>query len=264
MKKSLGDILKYNRERRNLSIEDISRHTKISKSFIKNLEASRASAIPDIYQKYFLKTYIKFLGIEVNVKQSLLKNNNTKNFNQDLKKLEIYRPHYPSFIYNSLLLKIILPFLIILTIAIFISQMENKEDSYLERLTSIDTSLSKDFELSEKYKDIFKNDLLTNLQTEQNLTSDTHFVAKEKFTDKPLSKSLYLFFKDEVWVEIENSHEILLSRIFQKDDKISLEVLDDEDLFITSGNLGLISAKIDSFDEKNIGRLGEIGRKIIF
>ena len=142
--------------------------------------------------------------------------------------------------------------------------MENKEDSYLERLTSIDTSLSKDFELSEKYKDISKNDLFTNLQTEQNLTSGTHFVAKEKFTDKPLSKSLYLFFKDEVWVEIENSHEILLSRIFQKDDKISLEVLDDEDLFITSGNLGLISAKIDSFDEKNIGRLGEIGRKIIF
>jgi hypothetical protein len=163
-----------------------------------------------------------------------------------------------------LLLKIILPFLIILTIAIFISQMENKEDSYLERLTSIDTHLSKDFELSEKYKDIFKNDLLTNLQTEQNLTSDTHFVAKEKFTDKPLSKSLYFFFKDEVWVEIENSHEILLSRIFQKDDKISLEVLDDEDLFITSGNLGLISAKIDSFDEKNIGLLGEIGRKRIF
>jgi hypothetical protein len=89
-------------------------------------------------------------------------------------------------------------------------------------------------------------------------------ILQTQFLEKVQTGSLVLYFKDEVWIEIENAQEILLSRVFQKNDRISLEVLKEDNLFITSGNLGLITVKTNNSEEKTSCLNGEIGRKKIF
>jgi len=45
--------------------------------------------------------------------------------------------------------------------------------------------------------------------------------TQDIFVEEIPNKILFLNFNDEVWIEIENDQEILISRIFQKNDEIS-------------------------------------------
>ena len=63
MKKFSGKILKLKREEKNLSLEDISRSTKISKRILKKIEVSDFSNMSYFQKKYFIKNYSKILGI---------------------------------------------------------------------------------------------------------------------------------------------------------------------------------------------------------
>ena len=86
----------------------------------------------------------------------------------------------------------------------------------------------------------------------------------EIFNNEVSNEILFLYFKDEVWIEIKNTQEILFSRVFQKNEEISLEVVKDTDIFVTSGNLGLVTVKTNHSEVKALGLNGEIGRKKIF
>ena len=79
-----------------------------------------------------------------------------------------------------------------------------------------------------------------------------------------LSESIQTTFDNEVWIEIENSMETIISQVFTEGDQLNLEVLKEDEIFITSGNMGLISIKVDDNQKQFLGSMGEIGRKRIF
>ena len=61
---SLGQLLKHARESRNLSLEDVSKSTKMSLKVLNALEADEISKLPSgVYARVFVKTYGGFLGI---------------------------------------------------------------------------------------------------------------------------------------------------------------------------------------------------------
>ena len=61
---SLGQLLKHARESRKLSLEDVSKSTKISLKVLGALEADELSKLPSgVYARVFVKTYGGFLGV---------------------------------------------------------------------------------------------------------------------------------------------------------------------------------------------------------
>jgi cytoskeletal protein RodZ len=62
---TIGEILKRAREAKELSIEDVNRHTKISTQVINSLEQDDLEAFSsDTYLKGFLRSYATFLGLD--------------------------------------------------------------------------------------------------------------------------------------------------------------------------------------------------------
>ena len=61
---SLGQLLKHTRESKNISLEDVSRSTKMSLKVLNALEADEISKLPSgVYARVFVKTYGAFLGV---------------------------------------------------------------------------------------------------------------------------------------------------------------------------------------------------------
>ena len=258
MEKLSGEILRFKREEKNLSIEEISLITKISKRILKKIENSDFSNMSSFQKKYFIKNYANFLGIENKIESTEIYNK------VDLLKKEenLDVGNYKTIVLNYFFPKIQIPILI-LTIAIIIFfSYEINNNNYLENLTAIDNKLSGDL-----YDKIDNSSLINDLHAYnfQILGPKVESVSTQDIeADEITNEILFLNFNDEVWIEIENDKEVLISKIFQKNDEISLEVVREENIFITSGNLGSIAIKTNHSEERALGSNGEIGRKKIF
>jgi len=258
MERPSGEILRFKREEKNLSIEEISLNTKISKRILKKIEDSDFSNISFFQKKYFIKNYAKFLGIENEIEATEIYQEVDL-----LTKEEIFSAKNPStIIVNRLLSRILIPVLILITAIIIFFSYERNNNSYLEKLTAIDNKLSGDL-----YNEINNSPLINELLSDniKALEPKVEPISNQNLVVEEISNNiLFLNFNDEVWIEIEDDQEILISRIFQKNDEISLEVAKEENIFITSGNLGSITIKTNYSEAKALGLNGEIGRKKIF
>ena len=129
------------------------------------------------------------------------------------------------------------------------------------------------------------NEIITQNDLENNLAENRFFNFNQTNTEKlnlPLSNSkqsaslsdnkknfletvsLSILFDNEVWIEVDNSKETLISQIFKEGEELNLEVSKNDEIFVTSGNMGLISIKVNNGQIKFLGSIGEIGRKQIF
>tara|TARA_Y100000741_G_scaffold275059_1_gene215023 strand:- start:209 stop:985 length:777 start_codon:yes stop_codon:yes gene_type:complete len=258
MEKLSGKILKLKREEINLSIEEISFNTKISKHILKKIEDSDFSNISTFQKKYFIRNYAKFLGIDNKIElaeiykdDDLLKRE--ENFNLGSSNTIIADYLFP---------KILVPILIATTAIIIFFSYERNNNNYLEKLTAIDNKLS-----GYLYKESDKSPLINNLLIDNVKISEPKVESvstEDMFVNEIPNKILFLSFSDEVWIKIENDQEVLISRIFQKNDEISLGVVNEDNVFITSGNLGSIAVKTNHSEKRVLGLNGEIGRKKIF
>lgn len=69
-----GALLKSVREKKNLSLGDVNRYTKIPKDILANIESDRISAVNPAYLKGYLKIYTKYLGLNTTVILGAYKN----------------------------------------------------------------------------------------------------------------------------------------------------------------------------------------------
>ena len=251
MKKFSGTILKLKRKELNLSLDEVSSITKISKRILKKIEDSDFIKMSSSQEKYLVKNYANFIGIKSEIE--FTRKNEDLLANKENSRISIFEYFF---------LNLLMPLLIIIVAIIFYYNYERNNISYLEKLVDIDNHLSNSF--SKKIeKDQIINDYI-----------DDNF-GLEKYRVEPVSNKgtssqddtteiLSLSFSDEVWIEIKDNKEIILNGVFQKSDVITLEVIKKDNIFITSGNLGLISIKTNHSNEKTLGLNGEIGRKKLF
>ncbi len=61
---ALGELLREERKKRSLSVEDVASHLKMSPRLIRDIEAGNESALPPVYVRGFIKSYAKFLNID--------------------------------------------------------------------------------------------------------------------------------------------------------------------------------------------------------
>ena len=258
MEKLSGEILRFKREEKNLSIEEISLNIKISKRILKKIEDSEFSNMSSFQKKYFTKNYAKFLGIENKIESTEI----YKEVDLLKKEENIDLGNSKTIIVDYLFPKILIPILILTTAIIIFFSYEINNNNYLEKLTAIDNKISGDL-----YNEIDNSSLINDLHTYnfQIVGPKVEPISTQDIEAEEIpNKILFLNFNDEVWIEIENDKEVLISRVFQKNDEISLEVVRGENVFITSGNLGSITIKTNHFEERALGSNGEIGRKKLF
>ena len=251
MKKFSGTILKLKRKELNLSLDEVSSITKISKRILKKIEDSDFIKMSSSQEKYLVKNYANFIGIKSEIE--FTRKNEDLLANKENSRISIFEYFF---------LNLLMPLLIIIVAIIFYYNYERNNISYLEKLVDIDNHLSNSF--SKK----IEKDQTINDYIDDNFGLEKYRVEtvsnKGTSSQDDTTEILSLSFSDEVWIEIKDDKEILLNGVFQKSDVITLEINKEDNIFITSGNLGLISIKTNHSNEKALGLNGEIGRKKLF
>ena len=251
MKKFSGTILKLKRKELNLSLDEVSSITKISKRILKKIEDSDFIKMSSSQEKYLVKNYANFIGIKSEIE--FTRKNEDLLANKENSRISIFEYFF---------LNLLMPLLIIIVAIIFYYNYERNNISYLEKLVDIDNHLSNSF--SKK----IEKDQTINDYIDDNFGLEKYRVEpvsnKDTSSQDDTTEILSLSFSDEVWIEIKDNKEIILNGVFQKSDVITLEVIKKDNIFITSGNLGLISIKTSHSNEKTLGLNGEIGRKKLF
>ncbi len=265
MSNSISKKLRKTRLQKKISLDDVFVKTKISKFIIRKFELLDDNQIYLMPQSHLLKTYANFLNIQINNRV------NQSHINKDMKNVKSSN-NLPATNFFHLLNLVTFKFyapLFIIGIIIFlnINFKENKslyskiiDDGELKDSPGIINQLSENKTSyviqdtldmwNKKTSNTFKN---INLETKENKIDINSNFSKLK-----------LFFNGEVWVEISNLNEVIVRKVFNKGEELSLDLVKDDEIFVTSGNLGLISMKHRQQEIKSLGIKGEIGRKKIF
>tara|TARA_Y100000817_G_scaffold77746_1_gene59816 strand:+ start:161 stop:952 length:792 start_codon:yes stop_codon:yes gene_type:complete len=255
--------LKNQREARGCSVDDLSKETKISKKVIFKIENLNESEVDSFPQRHLLFLYAKHLGVEVPEKKTTFTNSSVENS----PKLSNYLSMTNSTLslINNFKFQILLPLFLVVIILSFNYSLKNNNLSVELKLDNTEIITQKDLEnnLAEnKFSNFNKtNTEKLNLSLGNSKQSASLFDNKQNFLE---TVSLSILFHNEVWIEVDNSKEILISQVFQKDEELNLEVSKKDKIFVTSGNMGLISIKVNNGQIKFLGSIGEIGRKQIF
>lgn len=118
--KKIEDILKNKREKLNLSIDEVSRDTKIKKQYIEALENGDFEKLPSIsVAKGFLKIYSKYLGLNSDEIIAILRRESKVQENHMIKNLQ-KRVKIPYVLYSKYTLTVILISFILIVLGIYV------------------------------------------------------------------------------------------------------------------------------------------------
>ena len=255
--------LKNQREAKGCSVDDLSKETKISKKVIFKIENLNESEVDTFPQRHLLFLYAKHLGVEVPTKKITFTHSSIENSSKLSNNLS--EANYTLSLINNFKFQILLPLFLVVIILSFNYSLKNNNLSVELKLDNTEIITQNDLE-NNLAENKFPNFNQTNTEKLNPSLSNSKRSAslsdnKQNFLE---TVSLSILFGNEVWIEIDNSKEILISQVFKEGDELNLEVSKNDEIFVTSGNLGLISIKVNNGKIKFLGSMGEIGRKQIF
>jgi cytoskeletal protein RodZ len=254
--------IKNQREARGFSVDDLSKETKISKKVIYKIENLNESEVDLFPQKHLLFLYAKHLGVEVPEKKITFTHSSIENSFKLSNNL--LAANFILSLINNFKFQILLPLFLVVIILSFNYSLENNNSSVELKLDNPEIKTQNDLENNLAENRFFNfnqtnteklNLPLSNSKQSAGLSDNKHFLE---------TVSLSILFDNEVWIEVDNTKEILISQVFKEGEELNLEVSKNDEIFVTSGNMGLISIKVNNGQIKFLGSIGEIGRKQIF
>ena len=255
--------LKHQREARGCSVDDLSKETKISKKVIYKIEDLDESEVDLFPQKHLLFLYAKHLGVEVPEKKITFTHSSIENSSKLSNNLTV--ANFTLSLINNFKFQILLPLFLVVIILSFNYSLKNNNLSVELKLDNTEIITQNDLENNLAENRFFNfnqtNTEKLNLPLSNSKQSASLSDNKQNFLE---TVSLSILFDNEVWIEVDNTKEILISQVFKEGEKLILEVSKNEEIFVTSGNMGLISIKVNNGQIKFLGSIGEIGRKQIF
>ena len=265
MSNSISQKLRKTRLQKKISLDDVFVKTKISKFIIRKFELLDDNQIYLMPQSHLLKTYANFLNIQINNRV------NQSHINKDMKNVKSSN-NLPTTNFSHLLNFVTFKFyapLFIIGIIIFLNiNFKENKSLYSKIIDDGELNDSSDIinQLSENKTSYVIQDTLDmwNKKTSKTFKKINLETKENKIDINSNFSKLTLFFNGEVWVEISNLNEVIVRKVFNKGDELSLDLVKDDEIFVTSGNLGLISMKHRQQEIKSLGIKGEIGRKQIF
>ncbi len=248
---TVGQILSSERNRKNLSINDIAAELKISKNIIINLENDNIKNNPDIiFNIGHLRSYSNFLGLDTDTIIKKFKNDLSFNINKEKKNITpIIENNFfkiERLFAASLILIVFSSFYFL-----FIYEYNNQIDYAL--VPDIPESLEPIIEKA----NTFDNDLSQeNDLNISDLINNSSAIASMEI-DENISTTATLKILNPTWLQLrDENNNIVLSKLMDKDEEFSYEL--NLNYNITAGNAGNILVLIDGNVRGKIGKYGDI------
>ena len=255
----VGQILKKNRERKNLILSDVSKELKISEEILNNIENNYLQNDIDIvFILGHVRAYCIFLNLNEAEIVDKFKNEHLPN---EKKNIEIKRPKVETnfFISN----KITSFFLILIIFSSFyflFVEVEKTEKKYAiipdlpENYVAIVEQANLDYQIENKPIEKSKDDNFAKTDIEFSSSSAIASLPKD---ENYKSKIITLKILNDTWMQIRNEDdEIIFSQLMNKNDEYSYEL--ESNYSITSGNAGHIMVFIDQKARGKIGKKGQV------
>ncbi len=255
--------LKNQREARGFSVDDLSKETNISKKVIFKIENLSESEVDSFPQRHLLFLYAKHLGVEVPKKKVTFTNSSIENSTKLSNNLSVANSTLS--LINNLKFQILLPLFLVVIILSFNYSLKNNNLSVELKSDNTEIVTQNNLENNSAENKFLNFNQLNTEKLNPSLSNSKRSTSlsdnKQNFLE---TVSLSILFDNEVWIEVDNSKEILVSQVFKEGEELNLEVSKNDEIFVTSGNMGLISIKVNNGQIKFLGSIGEIGRKQIF
>ncbi len=267
----LGKILKEARDKKGISIEQLSQNLKISIYHLEAIEGGNFDKTPgDPYTLSFIKTYGKYFDLDLDLITTVYRDetNIVPNSNYNLPKIATYT-NINYIKYSSASLLIILfafgfySFFLSKTYINDDYALVSEPDDNILALIEED-QLKKDLKiLKEENKKITlvtneKNKIVNDNTSKEQLTNSSdprQVVASINSKDLKKNDNIILNMLGDTWIQIKNrDNQIILSKLMKENEKYFLN--NKEAYFITTGNAGNIQLSIG---EKSYGKLGKKG-----
>ena len=256
--------LKKKRLLKGYSVDFLSKDTRISKKIIYKIEKLNEDELDSFPQKHLLFLYAKHLGVKVPNRELFV----THSSNVDKSRLSrnFEKINFFSSLISNFKFQITFPLLLVLAILVFNYSMQNNDLSTELILDNEEIIAQNNQKTVSNKNTLASNDQINKgmILPSVNNSKQSVSILNNKNNQIQETVSLSLTFDNEVWIEVDNSKEIIFSHVFAKGEQLNFEVLKKDEIFITSGNMGLISIKVGNDETKYLGSIGEIGRKQIF
>ena len=248
---TVGQILSSERNRKNLSINDIASELNISKSIINDLENDNIKNNTDIiFNVGHLRSYSNFLELDTDTIIKKFKNDLSFNINKEKKNITpIVENNFfkiERFFAASLILIVFSSFYFL-----FIYEYNNQIDYAL--VPDIPESLEPIIEKA----NTFDNDLSQeNDSNISDLINNSSVIASIEI-DENISTVATLKILNPTWLQLrDENNNIVLSKLMDKDEEFSYEL--NLNYNITAGNAGNILVLINGNVRGKIGKYGDI------
>ena len=255
----VGQILKINRERKNLILSDVSKELKISEEILYNIENGYLQNDIDIvFILGHLRAYCSFLNLNENEIVSKFKNEHLPIQN---KNFEIKRPIVEkNFIISNKVKSLCLILIIFSSFYLLFIEVDKTEREYAiipdlpEKYISTVEQANLDYQIENKPIEQSEDENFVKSEIELSASSAIASLPKdEKY--KPIIITLKIL--NDTWLQIRNEDdEIILSQLMNKNDEYSYDF--ESNYSITSGNGGHIMVLIDEKVRGKIGKKGQV------
>ncbi len=207
---NLGEFLRTEREKKNITMDQIAKDTKISKGVLFAIESNSFEDLPGgFFNVGILRTYSKYIGVDENLVISEYKRQyekkEEKTFFDEFKKEKI------NFSFNKKRVIIILLPLLILLFLIWLfypSGISSKE------VIAIGKTIKQNHSITQKEQN--NKDINNNIETNPS-EIETPLVLKseENQTNENIKTlNIALHFNDQCWIEITKGGKIIVSKLF--------------------------------------------------
>ncbi len=248
--KSIGTIFKEERERKKISIEEVGKVTKLSKSIILAIENDNFEDLPGgFFNRGILKTYADFLKLDSRKILELYEKTGERKEERGNKILKVKENFKPVIFSRKVVVLIIILVIFLFFVWILIpgggSKINLKEMEKLKK-TAVKKSLktereSKTIEIKEK----------ENLKNEKDRDKGGRVNQSTEFYDNNML-NIKIVFNDQCWIEVKKGNTIIVSRLFYRGEKYQVK---GKELVIKFGNPGAVELFINNkkypFDYKD-------------
>ena len=248
---TVGQILSSERNRKNLSINDIAAELKISKNIIIDLENDNIKNNPDIiFNIGHLRSYSNFLELDTDTIIKKFKNDLSFNINKEKKNITpIVENNFfkiERFFAASLILIVFSSFYFL-----FIYEDNNQIDYAL--VPDIPESLEPIIEKANTFDNDISQENDSNIS---DLINNSSAIASIEI-DENISTVATLKILNPTWLQLrDENNNIVLSKLMDKDEEFSYKL--NLNYNITAGNAGNILVLIDGNVRGKIGKYGDI------
>jgi len=248
---TVGQILTFGRNYKNLSINDVATELNITKTIIIDLENDNIKNNSDIiFNIGHLRSYSNFLELDTDTIIEKFKNDLSFNLNEEKNNITPIVENSFFKIEKFFAASIIF---ILFTSFYFLFINQNDNETNFALVPDIPESLEPIVEKANTYNNNFSQSADLN---QSNLINNSSAIASVEF-DENLATVATLKMLNPTWLQLRDElNNIVLSKLMDKDEEFSYEL--NLKYYITAGNAGNILVLIDGDVRGKIGKYGDI------